>query len=443
MSSVSFGSENAGRVIDGRFPLLRKLGETERSSVYLTELAGDPAQKAVIKIVPAAAVSPAACLAQWEAAGKLSHPRLARLLHFGRCRADGEDLLYVVTEYAGEMLSEVLPARPLTPPETREMLGPVLEALAYLHGKGLVHGQLKPSNVLVIDDQVKLSVDRVHAAGEAGGIPPRFEIYDAPEAAGEKLSPAADVWSLGVLLVEALTQRPPVWDRPSGGKPTVPESLPEPLGGIARQCLQMDPARRCSLAAIQARLAPPAAAEKPAEKRPQASEERGRPPAKVRHTVRNSVALIAVVVVVLALLLGRHRNNPTAGTPTEAPATADSQSPAREAPTKPATKLSGSVVKGSVAYRAMPDVAAGARNTIRGHVHVAIRVQVDAAGSVSSAVIDAEGPSRYFAEKALAAARQWKFTPPEIGGRPAASTWILRFQFAQNGTEIDPVETEP
>lgn len=135
MSSVSFGSEHAGRVIDGRFPLLRKLGDTERSSVFLTRLAGGPAQTAVIKIISADAVDPAACLAQWEAAAKLAHPRLARLLHFGRCRADGEDLLYVVTEYAGEMLSEVLPARPLTPEETREMLGPVLEALAYLHGK--------------------------------------------------------------------------------------------------------------------------------------------------------------------------------------------------------------------------------------------------------------------------------------------------------------------
>src|SRR6185437_9098148 len=187
-------------------------------------------------------------------------------------RADGEDLLYVVMEYAEEMLSEVLPARSLTPNEAREMLGPVLEALAYLHGKGLVHGHLTPSNVLVINDQLKLSVDRVHAADEAGGVPPRFDDYDAPEAAREKLTAAADVWSLGVLLVEALTQHPPAWDRLGGGEPVVPESLPQPFGEIARECLKMDPARRCSLAAIQARLMPPGAAERPAERKPPANE---------------------------------------------------------------------------------------------------------------------------------------------------------------------------
>ena len=71
----------------------------------------------------------------------------------------GEDLLYVVTEYADETLSQILPERPLSPREAREMLGPVLGALSYLHNRCLTHGHLRPTNIMVIDDQVKLSPD--------------------------------------------------------------------------------------------------------------------------------------------------------------------------------------------------------------------------------------------------------------------------------------------
>ena len=68
-------------------------------------------------------------------------------------------LLYVVMEYAEENLSEILPQRPLSSAEARDMLPPVLDALAYLHGKGFVQGRLKPSNIMAVADQVKLSSD--------------------------------------------------------------------------------------------------------------------------------------------------------------------------------------------------------------------------------------------------------------------------------------------
>ncbi|MGH9560499.1 MAG: hypothetical protein ACRD3S_03510, partial [Terracidiphilus sp.] len=124
MSTTSPSVVYAGRLIDGRFTLLRPLGETASSSVFLAEFGDEPKQKATIKLIPAGAVDAEACSAQWERAKSLSYPHLVRLLHHGRAELDGKDLLYVVTEYAEEVLSEILPERALTPDETRDMLGP-------------------------------------------------------------------------------------------------------------------------------------------------------------------------------------------------------------------------------------------------------------------------------------------------------------------------------
>ena len=104
------------------------------------------------------------------------------------------------------------------------MLGPALSALAYLHGQGLVHGRLKPSNLMAIGDQLKLSTDRV-ANGDAGD----------------------DVKALGATLVEALTQRRPMW-------PHLPETLAQPFRDIAEHTLHPDPKKRWTLAQIAARL---------------------------------------------------------------------------------------------------------------------------------------------------------------------------------------------
>jgi TonB family protein len=100
-------------------------------------------------------------------------------------------------------------------------------------------------------------------------------------------------------------------------------------------------------------------------------------------------------------------------------------------------------VKGVVAYRATPNVPQSIKDTIQGHVKVRIGLQVDSSGSVADATIDSPGPSRYFANRALEAARGWKFTPARMDGRAVASKWILQFHFGQDGTTITPTETSP
>ena len=474
MSATYLDAISVERVIDGRFPLLQELGKTQWSSAYLTELDDGRAQKAAIKIFPFEAVDERATIARWDVARTLSHPHLMPLFHAGRCVVEGQDLLYVVTEYADETLSQILPDRPLSPREAREMLGPVLSALSYLHNRCLTHGHLRPTNIMVIDDRVKLSPD-------FGWRSRTRSIYDAPEIGTIYVAPAADIWSLGILLVEALTQQPPAWDRSRGGDPEIPATIPEPFFTICRECLRTDPKRRCTLGGIKAHLNSPTQAVEPAVAPPvQAVVVR---PPKPSHRFRAKMIAGAVLTLLLMIAAFRFGWNLVPSTPAPAPqpavteftatpapneatvpaqspasttapapsaATAPAPSPALTAdpapapiPAPAAEPAQGGVVKGSVAHQALPDIPGKILGTIRGHFKVGIRVEVDPEGNVSQATIDSLSPSRYFANQALTAAQNWKFTPANVNGHPVASTWLLQFQFGQSQSAVTPSEVTP
>jgi TonB family protein len=438
MSSATVHRDWIGRVIDGRFTLLEWLGGSELSSVFLTERPEDPSQKAAIKLIPADSPGAEDQLARWKATKPLSHPHLVRLFDCGRCQIDGHPLLYAVTEYAPEILSQILPERPLTPAETRALLGPILGALSYLHGKGFVHGHLKPSNLLVVGEQLKLSSDGLRAAGNSGKRFPATEIQDAPETAAGNITAAADLWSLGVTLVEALTQRPPVWNRSTQREPVVPESMPQPFFGIARECLRTDPARRCSLSNVRARLDPARALPLSAVK------VRKTEPAKSHATVL--VATVLVLIAVIAFIqLRTHTSSPALPSDTQQPAAASAAQPTQSTQSSaPAATSSPDAAAGdAVVERVMPDILPAALQSIRGQVNVKIRVTVDAGGNVLNATPDSPGPSKYFSKVALEAAQQWKFKPAQANGRAVSRSWILQFQFTQAGTEVAPVEAAP
>jgi len=241
MNAAEIRGDWVGRVIDGRFPLLQRLGGSTAAAVFVTELSGG-SRKAVIKLIPADAEGASTRAVAWDAALALSHPNLAQVHAHGRCEIDSVPLLYVVSEFADEVLAEILKERPLSLPEAREMFGPALDALSYLHSKGLVHSRLKPSNIMASGDRLKLSTDGLSLPGARRPFPERT-VYDAPEAAHGPVGPAADVWSIGATLVEVLTQRPPVWDGTAGTEPVVPETVPQPFAAVARECLRTDPAR--------------------------------------------------------------------------------------------------------------------------------------------------------------------------------------------------------
>lgn len=242
-----------GQIVDGKYPLREYLGGSDHSAVFLTEnKAGEP-QRAAIKLV-AADASADQQLANWDFAAHLSHPNLLKLYASGRCSLAGSELLFLVMECADENLSEVIPQRALRPDETRQMLCPVLDALEYLHGKGLVHGDLKPANILASGDTLRISSDTIVRAGEAQTRQKRPGQYDPPEAISGVLTPAADVWSLGTTLVEVMTQHLPDWQPGPHREPVVPVNLPSPFQEIARQCLRLEPQRRASIADIAAKM---------------------------------------------------------------------------------------------------------------------------------------------------------------------------------------------
>jgi TonB family protein len=241
------------QVVDGRFPLRQYLGASDHGAVFLTEHGERDRVKAAIKLIPADPANADLQLSRWKHAAQLFHPHLLRLFEMGHCELDSVALLYLVMEYAAENLSQILPQRPLTPEETRDVLLPVLDALACVHRQGFVLGHLKPANIMAVGDKIKLSTDGLLRASETFRIP-RPGVYDPPESSSGRLSSASDVWSLGMTLVETLTQRVPVWDRMGHGDPILPKSLPSPFFDIARNCLRRDPSQRCTIADISARL---------------------------------------------------------------------------------------------------------------------------------------------------------------------------------------------
>ena len=462
MSSADVWKSWEGRVVEGKFPLRQLLGVSDHSAVFTTELPGT-GQKAALKLIPADAGTADRQLARLHSASRLSHSHLMRIFEAG---AYGKTLFYIVMEFAEDDLSQVLPQRPLDRAEVAEMLPPALDALSYLHGRGLVHGHLKPSNVLAVKDQLKLASEHVRATNEPSPERRRRDVYDAPENAAGIVSPASDLWSLGVTLVAAFAQNV----SPDGGdsNPKLPENMPEPYRSIARDCLHMDPTQRPSVAAIRERLqlrrqAAPVVAPAPtlsARKAEPETETEAAPKSRTRMYV-GAVIVILALLVVFAAFRSREKasqesssstanqsttdqsstSQSSAGQPStnqpEQPASPPASSAQPEKPA-PASASTAATSRGEVVHQVLPDVSKSARNTIHGTIKVGVRVQVDATGKVSSAKLQNPGPSQYFARKAVEAAQQWQFSPPQADGQPAPSAWLLQFRFRRGGTQAVP-----
>jgi len=402
-----------GQVLDG-FPLRQYLGGGEDQAVFLTELGGDPPRKAVIKLSRADPESTELHLRRWRLASALSHPNLMRLFERGTGLLNPEQLnpgqlnqvplLYVVMEYADEDLSQVIPERPLSVEEGKEMLEPALSALAYLHSRGFVHGRLKPSNFMAIDGRLKLSSDCV-----------------SPIAPGS-LTPADDVWSLGMTLVEVLTQRRPVWGPAEARDPVASERVPAEFQEIARNALRRDARSRWTISEIQRRLAgQPVSTEK-----------------RFSASAVSTILLAGALVIVAGTLLVRNREGSPLAPGAAAPQAISAQPPvAAPVVTPPASQPSPlPKPRGEVVRQVLPDVDPQARNSIRGKVTVNVRVEVDSSGEVRNAALETPGLSQYFSDRALKAAQRWKFAPAD-----QPRVWILRFEFTRAGTKAAAVKS--
>jgi tetratricopeptide (TPR) repeat protein len=199
--------------IGRRYLLLGLLGQGGMGSVHraLDRLTGETvALKRVPQGAPAtrSASSLAALALEFRALSALRHPNIISVLDYG---FDAERRPYFTMELL-DAARPVLPLAPGTPMEARvELLVQILRALAYLHHRGTLHCDLKPSNILVAGGALKvldfgLSADGEGARRDAVGTLP----YMAPELfRGGAPSKASDVYAVGVLACELLAERHP------------------------------------------------------------------------------------------------------------------------------------------------------------------------------------------------------------------------------------------
>jgi serine/threonine protein kinase len=198
---------------------------------------------------------------------RLDHPSLVTVLDAGEDDVTGRPYL-VMSLVEGPTLAEELRYGALPSDRVAEIGIALADGLSYVHSQGLIHRDVKPANVLIsTDGRVHLAdfgiarlVDASHvtAAGEVVGTP----AYFSPEqVTGEPVGPPADVYSLGLVLLECLTGRREYEGAPMevamariSRPPVIPSSLPvawrDLLGGMAARL----PSARLSAAQVADRL---------------------------------------------------------------------------------------------------------------------------------------------------------------------------------------------
>jgi outer membrane biosynthesis protein TonB len=126
---------------------------------------------------------------------------------------------------------------------------------------------------------------------------------------------------------------------------------------------------------------------------------------------------------------------------TAAPPARSKTEPPPQPPTT--TAASSSAVRGKVVKQFLPDASQKARDTIRGKVRINVKVHVDESGRVTEAAFDAPGPSQYFADRTLEAAKLWLFAPAKVDGHNVPSEWVLRFEIDPAAINVYPAQTAP
>ena len=209
------------RLLGGRFVLERELGIGGMATVYLgrDEVLDRPV---AVKILRGGFDDPETAgrfRREGRAAARLSHPNVVQVYDAGEGELEGRRVSYIVMEYVpGGDLGRLIRERGLLPgPELARIGAAVAAGLAHAHGRGVIHRDVKPPNVL-LDEQgtpklADFGIARVLDAtvqATRTGVYLGTAGYSSPEQLrGERITPKSDVYSLGATLYCAAVGSPP------------------------------------------------------------------------------------------------------------------------------------------------------------------------------------------------------------------------------------------
>jgi hypothetical protein len=224
-----------------------------------------------LKIIPREGKAAHRAEREAEAASRLRHERCLRAYGFG----SDSGHVYIAYEYVGgRTLREAMRAGELRDGQAVEAAAQILEGLAHAHGRGIVHRDVKPSNVLLAEDDgvsVRLldfglaQFDEAETLTAVGDVPGTLAYISPERLRGEEACPASDVWGVGILLWEALAGKHPFWGVPlpqmagtieAGAPPLQVErpDLPKRLLSAIGHALANDPRKRPPAGALAKEL---------------------------------------------------------------------------------------------------------------------------------------------------------------------------------------------
>ncbi len=262
-------------MIGNRYTQLREIGRGGMGVVWLAqdEVLGRSVALKVVGHSPAGddtseAVGLLRAQREAELAASLNHPHVVGVYDLV---SDGARRWLVMEYVEGADLGTLLKQQgPLTPHRAAAVLAQVADALAAAHRTGMIHRDVKPSNILLdAEDHARLTDFGIaRARGDvtltSTGLVTGSPAYLAPEvASGRQATPASDVWSLGATLFHALSGAPP-YDTGGNAMATMyrivhedPPRLPHAgrLTEVLAATMAVDPAKRWSMARVHKVLA--------------------------------------------------------------------------------------------------------------------------------------------------------------------------------------------